>query len=123
MCGEGKADPSCRMRLSRRGVVYQVTILRTIQRLSLGRWSGKPLSDRPHSDRSPRRIGQGHGQTGLVGAEIGELLEMLFLGSRNGDLIHGILNSPQQGGDTIGITQNLRDILSVHLQLGLDDIV
>jgi hypothetical protein len=58
MCGEGKADP--RMRLSRRGVMYQV-VIRTIQRLFLGRWSGRPLSDRPRSevDRGERGTGQG----------------------------------------------------------------
>jgi hypothetical protein len=64
-----------------------------------------------------------HGQTDLVGAETGELLEMLFPDSRDGDFVHGILNRPQKRGDAIGITQDLRDILSVHLQLGLDDIV
>jgi len=95
----------------------------TIQRLILGRWSGNPLSECPCLDSCPRRRRQRHGQTDLVVAETGELLEMLFPDSRNGDSVHGILNSPQKRGDAIGITQDLRDILSVHLQLGLDDIV
>jgi hypothetical protein len=40
--------------------MYQV-VIRTIQRLSLGEWSGKPLSDHPRSevDRGERGIGQG----------------------------------------------------------------
>lgn len=64
-----------------------------------------------------------HGQTDLVGAETRKLLEMLFPDSRDGDFVHGILNRPQKRGNAIGITQDLRDVLSVHLQLGLDDIV
>lgn len=76
----------------------------TNQRLSLGRWSGNPLSEYPRSDSCPRRRWQRHGQTDLVVAETEELLEMLFPDSRNGDFIHRILNSPQKRGDAVGIT-------------------
>lgn len=43
--------------------------------------------------------------------------------SRDDDLVHGVLNSPQKRGNAISITQDFGDVFPVHLQLGSDNIV